>query len=246
MRKDKRENNELRKVTIMKDYIIYPEGSVLISFENTRVLCNVSILENQQPLHLKNTNKGWITAEYSLLPRSTVTRINREVVTGRIKGRTHEIQRLIGRALRAIINLDELGPHTIWVDCDVLQADGGTRTASINGAFIALVIALEKFKQMKKIKAKLINNYLAAISVGIVKNEALLDLNFEEDNKAQVDMNVVLDSNNNFIEIQATGEKSVFNLEQLNQMLKYAEHGCKQIIEFEKEFLEKDNIYELP
>ncbi|HOK39594.1 MAG TPA: ribonuclease PH [bacterium] len=246
MRNNGRKNDELRSIKFVRDYIIYPEGSILIESENTKILCNVSILENQQPPHLKNTNKGWITAEYSLLPRSTIMRINREVVTGKIKGRTYEIQRLIGRALRAIIELEAIGPTTVWIDCDVLQADGGTRTASINGAFLALVLAMKKFKEKNKIEKQIIRNYLSAISVGIVNNEILLDLNFEEDNKAQVDMNVVMDAENNYIEIQTTAEKKVFNQEQLLKMLDYAKKGCNEIIELEKVFLTELGINELP
>ena len=246
MRSDNRLNDELRKITIKSGFVIYPEGSILISFGNTKVLCNVSILENKQPPHLKGSNKGWLTAEYSLLPRSTKSRVNREVVSGKIKGRTHEIQRLIGRVLRAVIDLNKLGPHTIWIDCDVLQADGGTRTAAINGAFIALVLAIEKFKKTKNITNNLITNYLAAISVGIINNEILLDLNYREDNKAQVDMNIAVDGNNNYIEIQATGEESSFNGEQLDQMLEYSLIGCDEIIKYEKDFFKENNIDKLP
>lgn len=245
-RNQNRNPDELRDIILQKDFSVYPEGSILISSENTKILCNVSIIENQQPPHLRSTKKGWLTAEYSLLPRSTLSRINRESSTGKVKGRTLEIQRLIGRALRSIINLDNLGPHTIWVDCDVIQADGGTRTTSINGAFIALVMALYKFKKKKRIETKLLKNYLSAISVGVVKNFVLLDLDYYEDNNAQVDMNVVMDDINNYIEIQATGEEYSFNSDQLNSMLNMAKKGCREIIKISQSFLEQNDIIDLP
>jgi ribonuclease PH len=245
-RNNSRNPNELRKITLQKEFSVYPEGSIFISSEDTKILCNVSIIEHQQPHHLRGSKKGWLTAEYSLLPRSTLSRMNRESSIGRVKGRTLEIQRLIGRALRSIIDLDNLGPHTIWVDCDVIQADGGTRTTSINGAFIALVLAIDKFKKKKNIKQQLIKNYLSAISVGVVKNFVLLDLDYHEDNNAQVDMNVVMDANENYIEIQATGEEYSFNAEQLTNMLTMANKGCKDIITIVKKFLMENKINELP
>src|SRR6478609_4557507 len=213
-RSDNRSPNQLRPVQIHPDYVSTAEGSGLIEVGHTRVICTASI-EETVPQFRRNTGKGWITSEYSMLPRSTLTRTPREVVKGRASGRTHEIQRLIGRSLRAVTDLARLGERTIWIDCDVIQADGGTRTASITGAFIALGLALEKLVQAGTLKAVPLKDFVAAISVGVVDGQVLLDLCYEEDSRADVDMNVVMTAGRKFVEAQATAEHQVFDEEQL-------------------------------
>ncbi|RKD21631.1 RNAse PH [Caminicella sporogenes DSM 14501] len=233
---DGRRVDELRPVKITKDYLIHPEGSVLIEMGNTKVICTASI-EDRVPPFLKGTGTGWITAEYSMLPRATAVRKIREAARGKLEGRTQEINRLIGRALRSVVDLDKLGEKTIWIDCDVIQADGGTRTASITGAFIALVDALKKMVNEGLIESLPVKRYVAAISVGIIDNTPVLDLCYEEDSKAKVDMNIVMSDNGEFIEIQGTGEESPFSREELNTLLAYGEKGIKKLINLQKEVL---------
>ena len=202
-RSDNRAPDQMRPVNIIPDYIKTAEGSVLIEFGNTRVICTASV-EESVPAFLRNSGRGWITAEYGMLPRSTLTRSPREAARGRVGGRTHEIQRLIGRSLRAITDLEKLGERSILVDCDVIQADGGTRTASITGAFVAVGLALEKLVEAGTLKSVPVKGYVAAVSVGIVDGTPLLDLSYEEDSRADVDMNFVMTSENKFVEVQAT------------------------------------------
>jgi ribonuclease PH len=209
-------------------------GSVLVEFGNTKVICAAS-LDNKPAPFLKNTGKGWLTAEYSMLPMSTQTRTTRESVRGRLGGRTHEIQRLIGRSLRAVTDLTAFGERTIYLDCDVIQADGGTRTASITGAFIALVELFKRLRQEGVVKEIPVSDYLSAISVGIVDNQILLDLEYEEDSRAEVDMNFVMTGSGLFIEVQGTAERVPFNKEQLDQMTELAVSGIQKIIERQKE-----------
>lgn len=234
-RVDGRDKDELRKVKITRNYLKYAEGSVLIEVGNTKVLCAATI-EEKVPHFLKGSGEGWITAEYSLLPRSTQTRNARESARGKVTGRTHEIQRLIGRALRSVVDLKALGEKTVWIDCDVIQADGGTRTASITGAFIALVDAVDKIYTDTE-KPFPVKDFLAAISVGIVGDQAMLDLCYEEDSKAVVDMNVVMTGTGQFVEVQGTGEQHPFTREQLNEILAVGEEGVRNIIDYQKDIL---------
>ena len=225
MRNNNRKNDEMREVKVTKNYIIHPEGSVLIEFGNTKVICNATI-EEKIPRWLKMDNSskgihsGWIAAEYSMLPRATNTRVQRESIKGKISGRTMEIQRLIGRSLRAVIDLEKLGDRTIMVDCDVIQADGGTRTASITGAYLAVELAIEKLIDENKLKEIPIKSKVAAISVGKVRNEIILDLDYEEDSTADVDMNIIMTDKGEFVEIQGTGEEATFTQ---NELLKFIE-----------------------
>ena len=219
MRLNNRKNDEMREVKITKNYIIHPEGSVLIEFGNTKVICNATI-EEKVPPFLKGNGTGWVTAEYSMLPRSTNTRNQREASKGKLTGRTMEIQRLIGRALRSSVNLQKLGERSIIIDCDVIQADGGTRTASITGGYIALELAVRKLLDSGKLASTPIISKVAAISIGKVNGEILLDLDYDEDSKADVDMNIVMNDKNEFIEIQGTGEESTFTQ---NELLSFIE-----------------------
>ena len=209
MRNNGRKNDEMREVKVTKNYIMHPEGSVLIEFGNTKVICNATI-EEKVPPFLKGKGTGWVTAEYSMLPRSTNTRNQREASKGKVTGRTMEIQRLIGRALRSSVNLQKLGERSIIIDCDVIQADGGTRTASITGGYIALEIAVKKLIDSGKLTSSPIISKVAAISIGKVRGEILLDLDYVEDSKADVDMNIIMNDKDEFIEIQGTGEESTF------------------------------------
>ncbi len=236
MRPNGRKNDELRKVTITRHFIKNAEGSVLISFGDTKVICTATI-EEKVPPFLKDQKKGWVTAEYGMLPRSTQTRVIRESVTGRIGGRTHEIQRLIGRALRSVVNLDMLGERTIWIDCDVIQADGGTRTAAITGAYIALADALNYALRNGLIERTPLKDYLAAVSVGIVNGEARLDLCYAEDSAAEVDMNVVMTGDGRFVEVQGTAEGSPFDRSALDTLLDLAKKGIRQLITIQKDAL---------
>jgi len=211
-------------------------GSVLVEFGNTKVICAAS-LDNKPAPFLKNTGKGWLTAEYSMLPMSTQTRSARESSRGKVGGRTHEIQRLIGRSLRAVTDLNAFGERTIYLDCDVIQADGGTRTASITGAFIALVELFKRLRQEGVVKEIPVSDFLSAISVGIVDNQILLDLEYEEDSRAEVDMNFVMTGSGLFIEVQGTAERVPFNKEQLDQMTELAVNGIQKIIERQKEIV---------
>ena len=226
----------MRKVNIKTGFIKYAEGSCLIEFGNTKVICTAS-LENSVPPFLRGKGSGWITAEYSMLPRSCTRRTPRESSRGKVGGRTHEIQRLIGRSLRSVIDMDLLGERTIWIDCDVIQGDGGTRTASITGAFVALVICLKKMKKEHLIEKLPVKDYVAAVSVGIVDKDLILDLDYEKDSTADVDMNVVMTSKGKFIEIQGTAEGEPFSGAQMKKMLLLAEGGIKQLIAKQKEIL---------
>ena len=237
MRIDGRDNNQLRPVHIEANYLIHPEGSVLISVGDTKVICSASV-EDRVPHFMRGEGKGWITAEYAMLPRATESRNIRESSKGKVTGRTMEIQRLIGRALRAVVSLELLGEKTIWIDCDVIQADGGTRTASITGAFVAMAFALNKLHESKRIAKFPITDYLAATSVGIHQNkEAILDLNYAEDSKALVDMNIVMTGKGEFVELQGTGEESTFTYQQLHELLEIAQGGILELFEAQKAVL---------
>src|SRR2546430_2016977 len=226
---DNRAHDQMRPVSIVPNYINTAEGSVLIELGNTRVICTASVEETVPPF-LRNSGKGWISSEYAMLPRSTLTRAPREVTKGRPSGRTHEIQRLIGRSLRAVVDLDRLGERTIWIDCDVIQADGGTRTASITGAFLALGLALEKLVEAGTLTSVPLKDFVAAVSVGIVDGEILLDLSYEEDSRADVDMNFVMTAGYKLVEVQATAERQVFDEQQLGKMIALARAGVQQLI----------------
>ncbi len=241
MRVDGRKNNEIRNVKIQRNFVGSAEGSVLISMGNTRVICTASI-EERVPPFLKDQKKGWITAEYSMLPRATQTRTMRESSTGRVSGRTHEIQRLIGRALRSVVDLSGLGERTIWIDCDVLQADGGTRTASITGAFICLSDALRYALRNGLIERTPLKDYLAAVSVGVVRGQPMLDLCYTEDSIAEVDMNVVMTGSGKFVEIQGTAEGLPFSKGALDSLVKLAEEGINNLISMQKRSIEEDVI----
>jgi len=236
IRNDQRGFENLRKVTITRDYIKYAEGSCLIELGNTKVICTASV-EELVPPFLKGKGQGWITAEYGMLPRSCVTRIQRESSRGKINGRTHEIQRLIGRSLRAIADLNEIGERTIWIDCDVLQGDGGTRTASITGSFVALADALNKLKKTGVITKVPIKDYVAATSVGIVKGAPILDLTYEEDSSADVDMNVIMTGSGKLIEVQGTAEGEPFSQEDLLKLLALAKKGITELISIQQNLL---------
>src|SRR2546423_2054213 len=227
---DGRSPSDPRPTTITPGFLAHAEGSVLIEVGRTKVICTASI-EDRVPPFLRNTGKGWVTAEYGMLPRATSTRTQREASTGKVGGRTQEIQRLIGRSLRSVTNLPALGERTVWIDCDVIQADGGTRTASITGAFVALALALEKMREREMIKTIPLADYVAAISVGIVDGEPLLDLAYEDDSRAEVDMNVVKTGNGRFIEVQGTAEAMPFGRDALDQLLDLADQGITQLIE---------------
>ena len=230
MRSDNRAPDQLRETTLTPDYLPHAEGSVFIEAGRTKVICTAS-LEDRVPPFLRNTGKGWVTAEYGMLPRATSTRMTREASTGKVGGRTQEIQRLIGRSLRSVMNLQGLGERTIWIDCDVIQADGGTRTASITGAFVALALALEKMRQRDLIRTIPLSDYVAATSVGIVDGEPLLDLAYEDDSRADVDMNVVETGDGRYIEVQGTAEARPFGRAALMTLLDLADHGVRQLVE---------------
>ncbi|MBM3255099.1 MAG: ribonuclease PH [Candidatus Omnitrophica bacterium] len=229
MREDGRNPDKLRKVLISRNYIKYAEGSCLIELGNTRVICTASVEESVPPF-LKGSGSGWVTAEYGMLPRSCEKRIQR----GKDSGRTYEIQRLVGRSLRAVTEMKYLGERTIWIDCDVLQADGGTRTASITGSFIALVDALNKLKNGGIINQIPVKDFVAATSVGIFAGELLLDLSYAEDSKADVDMNVVMTGSREFIEIQGTAERKTFSKEQADGLLSLAQRGIEGLIDMQR------------
>ncbi len=239
VRPDGRPPEKLRRVRVIRGYMKHAEGSVLIEMGDTRVICAASV-EEKVPPFLKGTGTGWVTAEYSMLPRSTHTRMIRDVVKGRINGRTQEIQRLIGRSLRAVVDLGALGERTIWIDCDVVQADGGTRCAAITGAFIALYDAVQFLMKTGAISKNPIKDYLAAVSVGIYRGVPVLDLNFEEDSNAEVDMNVVMTGSGRFVEIQGTAEKSPFDKETLDRLLALAAKGIRELISFQRRILEAE------
>jgi len=236
MRTDNRSNDELRPIHMERDYVKHPEGSVLITVGETKVICNASI-EDRVPPFMRNQGKGWVTAEYAMLPRATQQRNIRESSKGKVSGRTMEIQRLIGRALRSVVDLEKFGERTVWVDCDVIQADGGTRTASITGAFVAMTLAFGELLNNKTIKELPIKDYLAATSVGVLNDESILDLCYEEDSQAQVDMNIVMTGNEEFVELQGTGEEATFSYNQLQEMVGLAQKGIKELFDQQKEIL---------
>lgn len=236
IRAKNRKPEAMRKVTMKRDIMKYAEGSCLIEVGSTRVICTASC-ENKVPQFLKDKGTGWITSEYGMLPRSCRTRTIRESSLGKVSGRTQEIQRLIGRSLRAVVDLKQLGEKTIWMDCDVLQADGGTRTASITGSFIALVDALHKLQTTGKVSIFPVRKFVAAISVGIIDGIPMLDLDFEEDSNAQVDMNVVMTSSGEFIELQGTAERQPFSQKQLLELSKLAKKGIDKLITLQKKAL---------
>lgn len=237
MRNDGRKANDLRRIQMTPNYIKYPEGSVFIEVGDTKVICNASI-ENRVPPFMRGQGKGWITAEYAMLPRATSQRNIRESSKGRVGGRTMEIQRMIGRALRSVVHLDQFGERTLWVDCDVIQADGGTRTAAITGAFVATVLAFGSLIEDNTIEKMPVKDFLAATSVGILANhEEVLDLNYREDFQALVDMNIVMTGQGEFVEIQGNGEEATFSSDQLQTLLKLADAGIKEIIAIQKEIL---------
>jgi len=235
-RKSGRKFDELRPIKLIDNYLSSAPGSVMVEFGNTRVICAASIDDKAAPF-LKNTGRGWLTAEYSMLPMSTQTRTAREAVRGKLGGRTQEIQRMIGRSLRAVTDLNAFGEKTIYLDCDVIQADGGTRTASVTGAFIALVGLFRKMKQEGAIREIPVRDYLSAVSVGIIDHQIMLDLEYEEDSRAEVDMNFVMTGSGHFIEIQGTAEKIPFSRQQMTQMTELAENGIRRIIEHQKEIV---------
>jgi len=236
MRSNGRKADELRPVRIIRNYIKHAEGSVLIQLGETRVICTAT-LEEKVPPFLRNSGRGWVTAEYSMLPRSTKTRTTRESTQGRVGGRTHEIQRLIGRSLRAVMDLGLIGERTFWIDCDVVQADGGTRTASITGAYVALVDAVEYLRKQISIPRDPIIDSVAAISVGLVDDQILLDLNYEEDSKAEVDCNFVMTGHGRFIEIQGTAEGKPFSKEAYEQMMTMASLGIDKLTAIQHQVL---------
>lgn len=238
MRADGRKVNEIRRVKIIRNFIKHAEGSALIEMGDTRVICTATV-EETVPSFLRGKGEGWVTAEYSMIPRSARSRIMRESSRGKIGGRTHEIQRLIGRALRSVIDLKSLGERTIWIDCDVIQADGGTRTTSITGACVALYDALYHMKREKMITDMPLRDLVAATSVGIVNGRILLDLNYEEDSKADVDMNVVMTGSGKFIEIQGTAERVPFSKEDSDSLIKLAAKGIRELIKIQKQAIGK-------
>jgi ribonuclease PH len=234
MRSDNRRHDQLRETRIVPKYLIHPEGSVLIEAGATRVICTASV-EDRVPPFLRNTGKGWVTSEYGMLPRATSTRTTREASAGKVGGRTQEIQRLIGRSLRSVTRLDALGERTVWIDCDVIQADGGTRTASITGSFVALVLALDVMRQKGQIQSVPVNDYVAATSVGIIDGQPQLDLAYAEDSRAEVDMNIVKTGAGKYIEVQGTAETIPFGREALLSLLDLADRGIQQLIALQRE-----------
>lgn len=235
LRIDERKNNNIRPVKITKDFLKHPQGSVLIEMGNTKVICT-AMVENSTARHLTGTGQGWVTAEYSMLPGSTVSRKKRDK-GGKQDGRSVEIQRLIGRSLRSVVDMKKLGEKTIWIDCDVIQADGGTRTASITGAYVAMVLAMKRMMEDGQLAELPVNGYVSAISVGIVEDEPILDLCYEEDSRAMIDMNVVMTDKGEFIEIQGTGEERPFKRSELDELLKLAEEGCRKLHQMQEEII---------
>src|SRR3989442_11875171 len=236
MRLEGRAANQLRSVRITPGFIAQAEGSALIEIGRTRVICTATV-EETVPVFLKGANKGWITSEYSMLPRATNVRTPRESTAGKKSGRTHEIQRLIGRALRASIELEKLGERQIWIDCDVIEADGGTRTASITGAFIALRQAVDSLLKTDKLRGDPIRSHVAAVSVGIINGVPMLDLNYAEDSSADVDFNIVMTDRDEFVEIQETSDRFPFSVSVLNQLLELVRRGIRELIEIQKKIL---------
>jgi ribonuclease PH len=241
MRVDGRAPDEMRLMKVMPGYLKYAEGSLLIEMGETRVICSASV-DNKVPPHLKDTGQGWITAEYAMLPRASKHRIVRDSIRGSIAGRSYEIQRLIGRSLRAVVDLQKLGERTIIIDCDVIQADGGTRCAAITGAFIALVLALQRMRDERKIGHLLVKDFVAATSVGIVEGRPALDLCYLEDAQAEVDMNIVMTGSGKFVEIQGTAESAPFDAAAMNEMLDLARKGIMQLVQIQKETLKIESF----
>lgn len=236
LREDGRKVDSLREIKITKDFNLYAEGSVLIEFGNTKVICTASVSDKVPPF-MRGQGKGWLTAEYSMIPRATGERNQRESAKGKLSGRTMEIQRLIGRALRTAVDLDKLGERTITIDCDVIQADGGTRTTSISGGFIALALAVKKLMKDRVLSVNPIVSNVAAISVGIVRGTPMLDLMYTEDSAAEVDMNVVMNGKGEFVEVQGTGEEATYTRKELNELIDLAEVGIKEIIRPQNEII---------
>lgn len=232
-RSDGRAVNEIRKVKVIKNFIQHPEGSVLIQMGGTKVICAATV-EDKVPSFMRGKGSGWVTAEYSMIPPATHSRTIREASKGKLSGRTQEIQRLIGRSLRTVVDLEKLGERTVWIDCDVIQADGGTRCASITGAFMALVLALTRLKKNKLIETIPIKDYVAAISVGVVDGKKLLDLDYSEDSTASVDMNIIKTGSGGFVELQGTAEKEPFDDKQLAALLTLADKGIKELVALQK------------
>ena len=230
---DGRAAGQLRKTTITPGFLMHAEGSVLIEVGRTRVICAASI-EDRVPPFLRGQNKGWVTAEYGMLPRATTTRTQREASAGKVGGRTQEIQRLIGRSLRSVMRLPELGERTIWVDCDVIQADGGTRTASITGGFVALVLALRKLRDTNVLRTIPVTDFVAATSVGVIDGTPMLDLAYEEDSRAEVDMNVVKTGDGRFVEVQGTAEGPPFERKALDSLMELADEGIKNLVDIQR------------
>jgi ribonuclease PH len=230
---DGRAAGQLRETKITPGFLMHAEGSVLIEVGRTRVVCTASV-EDRVPPFLRNTGKGWVTAEYGMLPRATSTRTQREASTGKVGGRTQEIQRLIGRSLRSVARLNELGERTIWVDCDVIQADGGTRTASITGGFVAMVLAMKKMRDMSMVRTLPVQDFVAATSVGVVAGAPMLDLAYDEDSRADVDMNVVKTGDGRFVEVQGTAEGPPFERAALDELLSLADAGIQQLVEMQR------------
>lgn len=236
MRSNGRKAEDIRPTTIITNTNKFAEGSVTIEVGDTKVICTATVDEKVPPF-MKGQGKGWITAEYSMLPRATQTRNQREAARGKLTGRTMEIQRLIGRSLRSVVDLHALGERTITLDCDVIQADGGTRTASITGSFVAMAMAIHKIAEQHKLAVFPITDFLAAVSVGVVQEEPVCDLNYEEDSQAKVDMNVIMTGSGKFVEVQGTGEESPFTRDELNQLLALGEQGVKQLVELQRSAL---------
>jgi len=236
MRADGRKNNELRKLKITADYIKFAEGSCLVELDNTKVIATASV-EDGVPPFLRNSGKGWVTGEYGMIPRSCKSRVPREASKGKLGGRTHEIQRLIGRSLRSVTDMTKLGERTIWLDCDVIQADGGTRCASITGSFVALALALDNMRKDKLLDCMPVSDYVAAVSVGIIKGEPILDLDYDEDSGGEVDMNIVMTGKGRFIEVQGTAEKEPFAKGDLDRLIVLAEKGIREIMAVQKKAL---------
>lgn len=235
-RQDGRKDNELRKIKITKDYIKYAEGSCLIELGDTKVITTATVEESVPPF-LKGKGTGWITAEYGMIPRSCKTRVQREAAKGKLGGRTHEIQRLIGRSMRAVVDMKVLGERTVWMDCDAIQADGGTRCASITGSFIALALALERMRKNKVLDCVPLSDYVAAVSVGILGGRPILDLDYNEDSSAEVDMNIIMTGKGRFIEVQGTAEREPFTKEDMNSLLALAKKGVDEMVVLEKKVL---------
>lgn len=236
MRPSERANDQMREIRITRNYTKHAEGSVLVEFGDTKVICTASV-EERVPGFLRGQGQGWVTAEYGMLPRSTGSRMGREAARGKQGGRTMEIQRLIGRSLRAVVDLKELGERSIAIDCDVIQADGGTRTASITGGYVALADAIKHLLDKKLLSKSPLTGQVASVSVGIYQNDAVLDLDYAEDSNAETDMNVVMNDQSQFIEVQGTAEGHAFSQEEMNTMLDYARKGIQELIEHQKQAL---------